>query len=173
MQNRPDPSAVTQQTPGGQLSEGPLHGVLGYQLAQASIVATKVFVANVASVHKLRPVEYTVLALVHENEGVTAAELASALAVTAPNMAMWIDRLVQRGFVAREEHVRDRRALHIRATEAGSKVVSRATERIREAESQAQSTLTMAERLMLLELLHKVACCRADAGKGRSRAAAR
>ena len=164
---------MTQQTPGGQLSEGLLHGVLGYKLTQASIVATKVFVANVASVHKLRPVEYTVLALVHENTGVTAAELASALAVTAPNMAMWIDRLVQRGFVAREEHVRDRRALHIRATEAGSKVVSQATERIREAESQAQSTLTTAERLMLLELLHKVACCRADAGKGRSRAVAR
>lgn len=149
------------RTPAGQMGEGRLINVLGYQLAQATIVTSQVFATAVAAVHKLRPVEYTVLALVHENEGVTAARLASALAVTPPNMAMWIDRLMQRGLVEREEHVRDRRALHIRTTQAGRELVRQATEQICDAESAALSGLTLAERAMLLELLHKVARCRA------------
>lgn len=143
------------------MGEGRLVSVLGYQLAQATIVTSQVFAATAAAMYKLRPVEYTVLALVSENEGVTAARLASALAVTPPNMTTWIDRLSQRGLVAREEHVRDRRALHIHTTEAGRELVGQATERICQAEAVATAGLTPAERAMLLELLHKVASCRA------------
>lgn len=130
-------------------------------MAQATIVTSQAFAANVAAVHKLRPVEYTVLALVHENEGVTAARPASALAVAPPNMTMWIERLTQRGLVAREECVRDRRALHIHTTKAERDLVSRATERICQAESVATPGLTLAERATLLELLHKLLNCRA------------
>lgn len=147
-------------TPAGRLIEGPLGRILGYQIAQASIVTERVFEQRAGRVHDMRKVEYTVLALVAQNEGLTATQLATALAVTAPNVAAWIDRLVRRGWIEREQHAQDRRALHIRTTAAGREVVAQATEAILEGEAQALSRLTTAERLMLVELLHKAAGCR-------------
>lgn len=147
-------------TPAGRLNEGALHSVLGYQLAQATVVADAVFDTQVAGVHDLRKVEYTTLALVEQNEGLTAAQLAAALAFTAPNMAAWIERLVKRGLIEREPHARDRRAMHIRLTKAGRTLVRQATEAISQGEAAAFAGMSLAERLMLVELLHKAAACR-------------
>jgi hypothetical protein len=58
---------------------------MGYQLAQATIVTDAVFAQRVGLPFDLRPVEFTVLTLVHENPDVSATRLAKALAVSAPN----------------------------------------------------------------------------------------
>jgi DNA-binding MarR family transcriptional regulator len=71
-------------------------------------------------------------------------------------MAAWIDRMVKRGLIERDPHARDRRALHIRLTEAGRALVQRATAAICQAEADALSGLSPAERMMLTELLRKV-----------------
>lgn len=155
--NKVPPLAEARSTPAARLDEGALTGVLGYQLAQVSVVTNVVFETQVAAVHQLRQLEYTALALVRHNEGLTATQLATALAVSAPHMTACIDRLMRRGFVDREPHASDRRALRIRTTAAGREVVDEATARICEAETQAVSRLSVAERLMLLELLHKAA----------------
>lgn len=143
-------------TPAGQLGEGPLHRILGYRLAQATVTTLQVFEAQVAEAFDLRPVEFTVLALVHENPGVTGGQLATALSVTPSNITMWIDRLSKRGFVEREPHPQDRRALHIRISAAGADVVRQATERLFEGEHHAMAALTPGERMLLVELLDKV-----------------
>lgn len=145
------------QTPFGRLDEGPLHRILGYQLAQASVAAGEVFAGQVGQVFELRPVEFTVLALVHQNPGLTAGQLAAALAVTPSNITMWIDRLQKRGWVEREPNQKDRRSQHIRATAAGAEVARQATERLFEGEHHAVSGLTPGERMLLIELLRKVA----------------
>lgn len=144
-------------TPSGRLSEASLHLVLGYQLAQATIVTDAVFAERVGVPVELRPVEYTVLALVHENPDVSATRLAKALAVSAPNIAAWIDRLEKRGLVQRSPHATDRRAQHLRATPAGAQLAGRATRAVLEGEEVALGTLSKGERMMLIELLHKVA----------------
>lgn len=136
--------------------------MLGYQLAQASVVTNQVFDRAVSQIHRLRKVEYTVLTLVDQNEGLTAAQLATALAFTAPNMAAWIERLSRRGLVEREQHVTDRRAMHIRMTASGREMLKQVTQAIREGEEQALSRLSLAERLMLIELLQKAAACRSS-----------
>lgn len=155
--NKRTPPPPAHTTPAGRLDEGLLHTVLGYQLAQACVVTNQAFEAAVETAHDLRKVEYTVLALVERNDGLTAAQLASALAFTPPNTAAWIDRLSRRGLIAREQHTSDRRALHIRATPEGRALVHQATALICAAEDEALSRLTPAERLMLFELLRKVA----------------
>lgn len=159
-----DDSKLLQFTPVGRLDEGGLAQVLGYQLAQASIVAGAVFDAEVSKAYGLRPVEYTVLALVNRNPGLTAARLARALAVTPPNLTTWIERLSRRGLVERQTHHSDRRAMHIHATSEGAALVAQATERIFQGEARALAKLSLAERMMLLELLHKVAECRPSRG---------
>ena len=47
--------------PASALATGGLDAVLGYQLAQAAVVTTGVFLRAVGTPHDLRPVEYTVL----------------------------------------------------------------------------------------------------------------
>lgn len=147
-------------TPLGKLVEADLHHVIGYQVAQATVTTMQVFMSKVGTEFELRPVEFTILTLVDQNPGVSAKHLAQALAVTPPNITMWMERLEQRGLVERERSTTDRRAQHIRATVRGSALARKALKLLREGEQAALSALTPAERAMLTELLHKVARCR-------------
>jgi DNA-binding MarR family transcriptional regulator len=153
-------TAEQDRTPLARLAEGQMHGVVGYQLAQATIVTLQVFNAEVGGAFDLRPVEYTVLTLVHANPDVTARQLARGLAVTPPNIAVWLDRLESRGLVQRKRSKADARMQHIRATAAGAALAQKATQRVIDGESVALAALSAAERAMLVELLHKVAMTR-------------
>jgi len=146
-------------TPAGRLEEARLQMVLGYQLAQASIVTDALFRNEVGDPLELRPVEYTVLTLIAENPGGSPARLARALAVTAPNISALVDRLVSRGLVQRKASSEDRRAQILTVTPSGAELVRKATERIVTAE-RAALALSSGEQAILAELLHKVACAR-------------
>ena len=147
-------------TPSGGLAENLLQRLLGYQIAQAAIVTIAVFEHDVGRPLGLRPVEYTILMLVTENPGVSPAQLSRALAVTRPNMTLWIAKLEARGLVKREKNVSDRRGQHLHATRKGAALAAKATRLLLEGERSACATLSEAERLMLAELLHKLACVR-------------
>lgn len=146
-----------EQTPFGRLDEAGLHTILGYQLAQATITTAQVFAECAGTAFELRPVEFTILMLVHDNPGLSARQLADALAVTPPNITMWIDKLERRGLIERERSTTDRRAQHIRATESGAALAQQALVQVVDGERAALSHLSAAEHAMLIELLHKVA----------------
>jgi DNA-binding MarR family transcriptional regulator len=153
-------NAPADATPAGRLHEARLHQVLGYQLAQASIATTSVFKNQVGDAYDLRPVEYTILGLINENPGGSPARLAKALAVSAPNITVWIDRLAKRGLVERQPSEVDRRAQLLRTTAEGARIANEATQRLLDGEGEAFAGLSAGERLMLVELLHKLACAR-------------
>jgi DNA-binding MarR family transcriptional regulator len=159
MSSKP-PLPEAERTPLARLSEAAMHGIVGYQIAQAAIVTDQVFEEQVARSGGLRRVEFTILALVQGNPDVSARQLARALAVTPPNIAIWLDRLETRGLVLRTRSTRDARVQHIRLTRAGAALVDRSLQRVREGEQAALSALSTAERAMLVELLHKVAMSR-------------
>ncbi|MCZ4313260.1 MarR family transcriptional regulator [Comamonadaceae bacterium G21597-S1] len=148
-------------TPEGGLEEGGIHELLGYQLAQATIVTTRAFNAVVGEPLNLRPVEFTILQLVHENAPVTATKLSQALAVTRPGITVWLDRLEKRGLLERERNKTDRRTQNLRATVQGKELVNSALAELRKAELATVQHLSEGERRMLLELLHKFALSRA------------
>jgi DNA-binding MarR family transcriptional regulator len=158
MPHRP-PLRSEQRTPLARLSEGGAHAIVGYQLAQAAIVTNQVFDERVGR-GGLRRVEFTILALVQGNPDVTARQLARALAVTPPNIAIWLDKLESRGLVARERSASDARMQHVRLTSRGKTLVDRSVQSLLEGERDALATLSSAERAMLVELLHKVALAR-------------
>lgn len=159
MPNTPRPD--TDLTPLGRLDEGSLHGILGYQLAQATIVTTAVYMQAAGTPLSLRPVEYTILQLVKDNSAITPGRLAKALGMTAPGITIWIDRLEQRELVKRERSETDRRAQNITATRKGRELVAQATKDVLIQERAALQSLSDGERTMLLELLQKVARLRA------------
>ena len=153
-------AAGPKSTPFGRLGEGAMHRLVGYQLAQATIAARQIFAAQVGGPLDLRPVEFTLLTLIDENPDVSASQLARALAVTAPNIKLWIDRLAQRGLAERVPSPTDRRAQHLRTTPTGATLVSDALTLLLAAEQIGLAGLTAGERAFLVELLHKVARCR-------------
>lgn len=154
------PLRADERTPLARLSEGGAHAIVGYQLAQAAIVTNQVFDERVGQRGGLRRVEFTILALVQGNPDVTARQLARALAVTPPNIAIWLDKLESRGLVARERSTSDARMQHVRLTPRGKTLVERSVQALLEGESDALAVLSAAERAMLVELLHKVAMAR-------------
>lgn len=147
-------------TPDGGLRLGALQAIAGYRLAQATVVTAHVFDEVLQGDNPLRPVEFTVLALVHANPACTASELAKALAMTPPNITAWLDKLAARGCIERERSESDRRSQHVRATAQGAQWVSDLARQLAQAESAALAGLSAAEQAMLLELLHKAARAR-------------
>ena len=157
--------AAEAATPEASLVEADLYQVVGYQLAQASIVTGRLFAEGVGKSFELRPVEFTVLKLIADNPDVSARQLSRALAVTPPNITMWVDRLVERGLVTRERSATDGRAQHLRTTEAGAVLAQAACQAVITSERAVLATaLSAAEQAMLVELLHKLACCRPSSG---------
>ncbi|MEZ0306327.1 MAG: MarR family winged helix-turn-helix transcriptional regulator [Ramlibacter sp.] len=160
MTARPNPRQV--RTPAGRLEEAQLQRVLGYQLAQATIVTDRIYMDKVGVPFELRPVEYTVLTLIAENPGGSLAQVARALAVTAPHISIMIDRLESRGLIKREQSESDRRTQVLHTTAKGTELVRKSTQLILDAEREVVG-LTPGEQAMLVELLHKVALARGKA----------
>ena len=144
-------------TPQGDLVQPTVHRLIGYQVAQASVCTLAVFDREVGTPLDLKPVAYTLLALVHDNPGVSPSRLAQALSLPAPSVTLQVDRLQARGWIRRERSDADRRAQQLWLTPAGEHTCQEASSRLLAAERQALSALSEGERLMLAELLHKVA----------------
>lgn len=145
------------RTPAAALDEGALRGIVGYQLAQAAVLTDRVFDAQVGEPQSLRRLEFTLLALLQANPGATARQLSRALAVTPPHIALAVDRLAQRGLLARKRGQSDARLQHLSLTAAGGAMLSAALPALQRAEAEALAALSAAERAMLAELLHKAA----------------
>lgn len=143
-------------------AEARLEHVLGYQLARATIPTTAIFMRAVGEPLGLRPVEYTILALLHEDPGLTPARLARALAVTAPNITAWLSRLEERGLLARSTSPTDRRVQVLGLTAAGQRAAREGTRRLVDAEASALAGLSRGEFMLLNELLRKVAAAEAE-----------
>jgi DNA-binding MarR family transcriptional regulator len=149
------PPAV--RTPSASLDEAALLTIIGYQLAQATVVTDRVFAEQVGGPLALRRLEFSMLALLHGNPGATARQLARALAVTPPHIAAAVDRLAQRGWLERERGERDARLQHLTLTRAGAAAVQRMVPALQRGEAESLAALSPAERAMLAELLHKAA----------------
>lgn len=148
------------RTPQARLSEGGLHDVVGYQLAQASIVTRRVFDDVEGERGGLRRVEFTLLTLVQANPDVSARQLARALAMAPPNITVCLDKLEQQGLLVRARSTADARVQQLRVTRAGAARVAATMQQLLAREAEALGTLSAAERALLAELLHKVARAR-------------
>jgi DNA-binding MarR family transcriptional regulator len=130
--------------------------LVGYAASRASIELKKVFAQYLGPL-ELKAVEFSILVLVASNPQVNQRQLGQALDVSAPNMAITLDRLVDRGWVERVRSTTDRRAQIIHLTRAGHELVERAETIARTMEDGALQMLSGAERALLIELLLKVA----------------
>ena len=139
-----------------ELDTSRLDHLVGYAASRAAITMRKVFAKHMAPVD-LKIVEFSILMLVVQNPQVNQKQLGQALDISAPNMAVTLDRMVERGWVERVRSTQDRRAQHIHLTKEGAQLVQRAEKVAATMEAPVLSVLSVAEKALLIELLNKVA----------------
>jgi DNA-binding MarR family transcriptional regulator len=141
----------------GLLEEGALSQVLGYHVVQASLTTLGLFARHVGEPLGLRPVEFSLLLILQANDRVTPKQLAQALALSAPNLTILLDRLQERGVIERVRSDSDRRSQHVLLTESGLALAHQCKGLCATMEADLDDCLTPGEHLLLIELLQKVA----------------
>ena len=141
----------------GKLSLGVLEDVLDYHLAQAAVTTYGTFDQYIGAPYSLRKVEYSLLMLVLANGPLSPKRLGQALALSAPNLTLLLDRLQERGLIRRERSPTDGRSQNIVLTDSGRQVADDTAAAAAPMEAELSDRLSRAERLMLIELLRKVA----------------
>ena len=125
--------------------------------ARASVTTFALFEQHVGQPFSLRKVEYSLLLLVLANGPLSPKRLAQALALSAPNLTMLLDRLQERGLLLRERSVLDRRSQNVVLTDEGLRIAQASAAEALPMERALDSRLSRAEHAMLIELLRKVA----------------
>ena len=106
--------------------------------------------------HGLTIQQFSILMLVADNGDVNQKQLGQALDISAPNMAVTLDRMAERGWIERVRSTHDRRAQQIHLTAAGRALAERTRKIAATIEEPALAGLSRAERALLIELLRKI-----------------
>jgi MarR family transcriptional regulator, temperature-dependent positive regulator of motility len=119
-------------------------------------IAVAVFLAEVEEAgYDLTPVQYSALAAISTDPGIDQVTLAGLIGYDRTTITGVIDRLVQKGLVARHERFRDRRARELKITEDGLRTLHGITPAVEAAQRIMVRGLTEKEAQDLVRLLQK------------------
>jgi DNA-binding MarR family transcriptional regulator len=71
-------------------------------------------------------------------------------------MSVWLDKLSARQLIARSKSAVDGRAQQLQLTQSGAALVSKAHDALMQSEQKLLAHLSEGERVILLEILHKL-----------------
>jgi DNA-binding MarR family transcriptional regulator len=132
-----------------------LETLLGYNARRAALAIIEVFLQRMA-VYALRPVDFSVLSVIAHNPGVTSRQLCTTLGILPPNFVALLASLEKRELVQRQPHPSDKRAVALKLTKAGEKLMRDAERTAQALELDASAQLSAAERKTLMRLLQKI-----------------
>jgi DNA-binding MarR family transcriptional regulator len=95
---------------------------LGYCLRRAQVGVFQKFISTFEDV-QLRPVEFSILTLIHDNPGRKQTEICRTLGINRANFVPIIDGLQARDLVERRSSPEDRRANPLYLTRTGTKFI--------------------------------------------------
>lgn len=95
---------------------------IGYCLRRAQVSVFQKFTSTFLDV-QLRPVEFSILTLIHDNPGRKQTEISRALGISRANFVPIIDGLQARDLVERRSSPEDRRANPLYLTRTGVKFI--------------------------------------------------
>ena len=132
-----------------------LQTLLGYNARRAALTIIEGFLERMAE-FGLRPVDFSVMSVIHHNPGVTSRQLCAALNLLPPNLVGLIQSLEARGLIRRLPHPTDGRAMGLHPTDAGMTLMLQAEQAATDLEIERSARLTAAQRKTLLDLLQKI-----------------
>lgn len=133
-----------------------LKHLVGYAATRAAVQLKKVVTRHLGPLD-LKAVEFSILVVLAHNDEVNHKQLCDTLDLSPPNLAVIVDRLEERGLVQRVRSTSDRRETFVALTPEGQALQQRATEIARTMETESLAMLSAGERMILVELLLKVA----------------
>ena len=132
-----------------------LQTLLGYNARRAALSIIGVFLERLA-VYGLKPVDFSVMSVIHHNPGVTSRQLCATLNILPPNLVGLVQSLESRGLIERQPHPTDGRAVGLHPTPQGVSLMQQAETTASELEIDASSKLTAHQRQTLVQLLQKI-----------------
>lgn len=106
------------------LKLGVLDNHLGYFLRRIQVWVFQDFLQTLSRL-KIRPAQYSVLAVIEANPGLSQSDVADFLGIERARLARMLDRLEKRGFAERRASPRDRRSHALFLTREGQKTLKR------------------------------------------------
>ena len=119
-------------------------------------IAVAVFHAEVGAVGcDLTPVQYAALTQIAAEPALDQATLAALIAYDRTTIGGVVDRLVEKGLVAREINAKDRRARELRMTSQGKAMLKRIAPAVQETQRILLSGLSEKEAAQFMKLMKK------------------
>jgi DNA-binding MarR family transcriptional regulator len=132
-----------------------LETLVGYNARRAALAAIDRFLEGMAP-FQLKPVDFSVLSLIHHNPGITSRQLCATLGILPPNLVGMLNALEKRELLSRMPHPRDGRAMGLHLTPGGQKLVRDAERTAAGLEAEIGARLSPSELQTLIRLLKKV-----------------
>jgi MarR family transcriptional regulator, organic hydroperoxide resistance regulator len=126
-----------------------------FHLAKAHQLGSKFF-SGCVSKFNLTPVQAMVLSFLGQEDTITASELGRRTYLDSATLTGILDRLEAAGWLKRQRHPDDRRAIHICLTEPGKSLANKVSKEAAAANDTFLSSLSLLEKEMLFGLLKKV-----------------
>jgi DNA-binding MarR family transcriptional regulator len=125
-QGKRSPSAAARPAPGKrEIALGVLNERLGYFLRRVQVWVFQDFIARLSALD-LSPAQFSVLAVIGANAGLSQAELAGTLGIERARLVRLLHHLEERGLTRRLPSSADGRRHALRLTRSGQRVLARA-----------------------------------------------
>lgn len=128
----------------------------GHLIRRLNQISTQVFAQRMlATGRDLTPVQFAAMDALAAEPGIDQATVAARIAYDRATIGGVIDRLAQKGWVAREVSRRDRRAREVRLTAAGREVYEAVLPVVADLQDDILAGLEAEERAIFLRLARK------------------
>jgi len=133
-----------------------IYDMPGHLARRFQQIAVGVFLAEAEGAgYDLTPVQYAALAAINDNSGIDQVTLAGLIAYDRTTITGVVDRLAQKGLVARNESSRDRRARELKITDAGRRTLRGITPAVEAAQRTLLRGLSAKDAKELVRLLQR------------------
>lgn len=153
------------KTPDPAMREGAFSTV-GYHIARARVTTERLFSKHIGEPFLLKPVEFSLIALLSVEGSMTPKQLSRMLALSSSLLTLLLDRMQDREWILRVRSKIDGRSQQVSLSAAGRVLASKLQVTTPAMEAELKGVLSPAERGMLIELLAKVADVSFDKSPG-------
>ena len=133
-----------------------IHSMAGHLIRRLNQISTQIFASHMQrNGLDLTPVQFAAMETVAAFPGIDQAGVAAQIAYDRATIGGVIDRLEQKGLVAREVNPKDRRARVLRLTKAGAGLLDRIRPVVAALQDEILAELQPDERAVFLDLARK------------------
>jgi len=128
---------------------------IGFHLRLAQLIVFKRFEGRLGEIN-VSPAIFSVLEVLHNNEGITQSKLASVIKLERSSVVPLLDKLAKRGLVERKSSTTDRRFNELHLTDLGRELLIEVRRRAEICDKDVCEVFSVAERAQLIKLLQRL-----------------